>query len=220
MQNTQKIQRAIGECGYFIANGIDASEVLPVASALGTIRVDPRHPHATRDIRPQREDEAAANTLSSRFGLGRFPFHTDTAHWGQPCRYLLLYCKHPGAGQRPTHLQDSRLWPLNHHFKHSIMVDVWKTGHFQPHLCTVAKLRADFMTVRFDTACMRPMTGSATHLRSFLNRCIENSPCIDIQWAAGTILVLDNHRMLHARGAAKEIDQDRVIQRVLIGGDE
>src|SRR6185436_2134964 len=32
------------------------------------------------------------NTYSGIFGLGRFPFHTDLAHWPVPPRYLVLRC--------------------------------------------------------------------------------------------------------------------------------
>jgi len=33
-----------------------------------------------------------AGSLSSYFGLGPLPLHTDTAHWNVPCRYLALAC--------------------------------------------------------------------------------------------------------------------------------
>ena len=32
------------------------------------------------------------NTYSGLYGLNRFPFHTDLAHWRLPPRYLLLRC--------------------------------------------------------------------------------------------------------------------------------
>lgn len=47
------------------------------------------------------------NTYSGIFGLGRFPFHTDLAHWRRPPRYLMLRCV-KGFDDVPTLLLDGR----------------------------------------------------------------------------------------------------------------
>jgi L-asparagine oxygenase len=172
-------------------------------------------PFAPSVLRP--EMRQIPTSLSSRHGLGEFPFHTDTAHWDVPARYLVLHCENPGRGLRPTLLQDSRNWALNREHKSSVLRDVWKCGYVEPRLCTVGQKIGDRLAVRFDEACMRPLTARAIDLRNRLRSYIEECPKTRIEWAPGDILILDNHRMLHARGTACTPDFDRVIRRALLG---
>ena len=55
-----------------------------LAEGFGRIAVEPRDPRPVRDISPNSEADTRQNTLSSRYGFGAFPFHTDTAYWRQP----------------------------------------------------------------------------------------------------------------------------------------
>src|SRR5258708_33000235 len=105
----------------------------------GPIRVDRRSPEPVRDIRPQPVHSAKQNTLSSRYGTDAFPFHTDTAHWDQPARYLVLYCVNPGEGNRATLLQDSRVWQHDDAQKDRACRALWKNGHVRPRLCMLAE---------------------------------------------------------------------------------
>jgi len=63
---------------------------------------------------------------------------------------------------------------------------------------------------------MNPMTANARRLKNNLDGCIGRSPVVDINWSEGSLLVIDNHRMLHARGKAIRNDPDRVLKRILI----
>jgi L-asparagine oxygenase len=197
--------------------GVCPEDIHHIGESFGEIRVDPRSPQAVRDIRPQTLDEAKPNTLSSRYGVGSFPFHTDVAHWEDPARFLLLYCEQPGSGARPTHLQDTLAWGLSSDDRKATLTEVWKTGHLHPHLCTVCNVRDDRFAWRFDEGCMQPMTAGAKELRNALIDQIQGSQVIDVCWTAGSMLIIDNHRMLHARGRARRLDRDRVIKRILIG---
>src|SRR5262249_9326729 len=119
----------IDEQGYFILDGVDSEFLLDLAQTLGQIRVENRSPEPIRDIRPQSIAEAKENPLSSRFGTGPFPFHTDVAYWEKPARFVVLYCHNPGGGSRPTHLQDSHSWELGTEARQFAMSEVWKVGH-------------------------------------------------------------------------------------------
>ncbi len=120
--------------GYFFVHEVCLREIPEVVTSLGDIRVDLRSPEPIRTIRPQPMNEAKANTLSSRYGMGSFPFHTDVAHWSEPAHFVLLYCEHPGSGARPTHLQDYQVWNLESEVKRAALREVWKTGTFRPQL--------------------------------------------------------------------------------------
>src|ERR1700720_1820892 len=96
----QKLIQDLEEKGYHISQKCPSDELLDLIAPLGKIVVDPRNPSPIREIQPQTLEDATPNTLSSRFGLGQFPFHTDTAHWKIPARYLVLYCVCRGRGGR------------------------------------------------------------------------------------------------------------------------
>ena len=188
-----------------------------IGESLGEVRMDLRSPEPIRDIRPQLIAEAKPNTLSSRYGMEMFPFHTDVAHWQTPARYVILYCEDPGSGDRPTLLQDTRKWDIRESEQRAFLREVWKTGHVRPYLCTVGKLIGERLALRYDDGCMRPMTRAAYKLQEQIINYIETCPVTSVHWTPGKMLVMDNHRIVHARGKAHCSDRDRIIKRILIG---
>jgi alpha-ketoglutarate-dependent taurine dioxygenase len=48
-------------------------------------------------------------------------------------------------------------------------------------------------------------------------RKIEASSPVEITWKKGQILIVNNHRVLHARGRSNVADPDRLLKRVLVG---
>lgn len=204
--------------GFAFERGVKESDLLEAVQPLGNIRVDPRSPVPVRDIRPQAPNSAKANTLSSRYGTDAFPFHTDTAHWDQPARYLVLFCVDPGEGKRDTLLQDSRAWQLEDDEIDLACRALWKTGHVRPRLCMLAQRTADGPAMRYDRDCMRPMTREARELEALIQRRINISEATRISWEPGCLLIIDNWRMVHARGESKRPDANRVLKRILIGG--
>ncbi|UTD28991.1 hypothetical protein DB459_20920 [Bradyrhizobium sp. WD16] len=205
--------------GFVFARGVHETDLIDIVRHLGNVRVDPRSPIAVRDIRPQPLSSAKANTLSSRYGTDAFPFHTDTAHWDRPARYLALFCVDPGEGARATLLQDSRAWQLQDGEIELACRALWKTGHVRPRLCMLAERSADGIAIRYDKDCMRPMTKEARELEALVEQRINRSEMTRVPWEPECLLVIDNRRMVHARGASKRPDANRVLKRILIGGE-
>lgn len=203
--------------GFCTAHGIRDTDLLRLIEPLGRIRVDPRNPEPVRDIQPQQAGGAKPNTLSSRYGTGGFPFHTDTAHWERPARYLLLYCVSPGEGIRPTRLQDSRAWQLTAQEMDLACRALWAVGHRRVRLAHLAVRARDRLSLRYDMDCMRPMTTEATELKALLQHRIETTAETRITWEPTTLLAIDNHRIVHARGEAQRPDANRLLKRILIG---
>ncbi|UPK28053.1 hypothetical protein [Bradyrhizobium sp. 195] len=204
--------------GFAWARGVHETDLLETVQHLGNVRVDPRSPISVRDIRPQPPSSAKENTLSSRYGTNAFPFHTDSAHWDQPARYLVLFCVDPGEGERATLLQDSRAWQLRDDEIELACRALWRTGHVRPRLCTLAERSAEGMEVRYDNDCMRPMTREAWELGALVEERINRSEKTHVSWEPECLLVIDNRRMIHARGTSKRPDANRVLKRILIGG--
>lgn len=206
--------------GFSLTHRVCENDLLDILKPLGNVRVDPRSPEAVRVIRPQPFSSAKENTLSSRYGTAAFPFHTDTAHWAHPAQYLVLFCVNPGEGQRPTLIQDSRNWPLGPAEYELACKALWRTGHLQPKLCTLAEpTSSSTMAVRYDRDCMRPMTAEARRLEGLLDVWISCASTVEITWEPQSLLVLNNRRMVHARGISKRTDTNRLHKRILIGGD-
>lgn len=107
-----KLQEQIRDQGYVFVPDTKLTEATAIARSLGEITTDRRSPDPYRAISPQTLEVAKANTLSRRYGMESFPFHTDVAHWNQPADFVFLYCESPGSGNRPTELIDTRQWHI------------------------------------------------------------------------------------------------------------
>jgi len=206
--------------GYCRLSGVTDGDLLPLAENLGLVTVDRRHPVPVRHIRPQDASTANPNTLSSRFGLGRFPFHTDAAHWRTPPRYVLLHCMSTGSGGRPTLLVDTAAFDLPARTLGLFRRAVWKTAHRAPFLCAVLADDLPPARWRYDLGCMSPWSPAAREASELMCACIDDTSPLVFEWTAGDLLVIDNWRMLHARGVAAARDCDRLICRVLVGGSQ
>lgn len=211
------IQQRLQNLGYALVPHIHHKDLESIARSLGPIEVDPRNPEKIREIRPEPRLSANPNTLSSRHGTGRFPFHTDCAHWKQPARYLLLYCVNPGSGHRPTIFLDTREWDWSVPQVGALCNEVWKRALKEPRLCTVAERTNHSLSIRFDEACMEPVTTGAKSLLTAIREKIEKSKTSSISWQPGDLLLLDNYRMLHSRGESNRPDPNRLLMRILVG---
>lgn len=211
---------ALRDQGYAFISRIRLEDALAAVQGLGPITVDQRSPEPIRRISPQPIESAKTNTLSSRYGCGRFPFHTDAAHWEHPPDFVCLYCECPGSGDRPTELIDTSAWQMKFQLRVSLLSDIWKTGLQRPWLCTVGSEKDGDMRIRYDVGCMKPCGTAATKTQIEIERLIVASSRIAITWCSNSLLVINNFRMLHARGSSSRPDTDRVLCRTLIGGQQ
>lgn len=190
-------------------------QLLALANGLGT-------PAATRSggnlcdtLLPTEADAARPRSLSKVHAVGEFPLHNDTAHWLTPCHYVMLACVSPGSGSRPTLLLDTRRLPLNGHqilLLRSTPLRV--TNGRNSFFSTILSKARPF--VRFDPGCMTATTTNGAKALAVLAR--QNWPDYieTVQWKTGTVLVMDNWRMLHGRGHADGPDSDRTLLRISI----
>jgi hypothetical protein len=136
---TSDVVTALARDGYFYGGCELASdnELLAFVSSFGVPVRELRDGTVVKEISPTSSERAAGNTLSSRHGLGAFPFHTDAAYWKEPARWLVLWCVSPGAGSRATFLSDAQGWALSEHERHVLRNEIWVVRHVRdPFLCT------------------------------------------------------------------------------------
>lgn len=168
---------------------------------------------------PRVQDQATPNTYSGNFGHGVFPFHTDLAHWRMPPRYLMLRCI-VGFAEVPTLLLDGR------QLVESVGLQELRRAIVRPRrrvkgelpLLKLCQDRNGEDTIRWDSLFLVPASGAAKHAMALFRDAIaEASPLSFGLTEPADTLVIDNWRMLHARGAIREGCAGRLIERVYLG---
>lgn len=162
--------------------------------------------------------EAAPNSYSGIYGLNRFPFHSDLAHWRTPPRYLLLRCV-TGYADIPTLLIDG------HDLIDGVTLDLLGRAIFKPRrprdgsvsLLRLCEPIEDDIRIRWDEVFLKPASkiGEVADLRvrEWLSKCKPTA--LSLTEPHDTLLI-DNWRMLHARSSILPGRENRVIERVYL----
>jgi len=189
--------------------------LLALARGLGEPRSDAPNRPLVRVLRPSEARYARPNTLSARFGEGPFPLHTEAAYWKTPPRYLILACAHPGAGGRPTLLLDLRAAVARRPtLEEGLRRARWLVDA-RPRFFAHAIASGDG-ALRFDAECMLPCDGHAETVAHELRETLDAVPPFAMEWRPRDVLVIDNWRLAHGRGASAVSDPTRVLARVLV----
>ncbi len=206
----------IKRCGYsFLPAYLPDTDSVALATALGAPLV-PWEGGLVQQLTPRAT--ATPNTYGGIYGLDRFPFHTDLAHWRQPPRYLLLRCL-KGYADIPTLLIDGRAifggGTLN-----SMTRAIVKPR--RPQNGTVPLLRlceqvGDDHRFRWDevflVAASRTANAAIEKVKSLLS---ATAPLSIALAGVGDTLIIDNWRMLHARSPIVAGREDRTIERIYL----
>ena len=198
--------------GWASAQG-SLDQVQAGAGLLGLTQVPIRRGGpAVVTLRPQERGDAPPNSLSALYGTGEQPLHTDGAHLEQPPDLLFLACQ--GTSTTPTRLwraagrEPGKLARRPEYLKHGIFLVHGGGGEesfFSP---------AAYATVRFryDPGCMTPCDARARQVVQYVERALKRA--VEHAWnRPGTVLVIDNRRVLHARASAAD-EPEREIQRI------
>jgi alpha-ketoglutarate-dependent taurine dioxygenase len=161
-------------------------------------------------LRAMSKEQAHPRSLSAQYGYEPFPFHTDGAHQQTPPDFMLLAARQDDAGESPTHLK--RLWvpppPADD--------DDMRRGVFR-----VDAGRRTFYTtcqsvdgrIRFDPGCMAPIDPRSRRLADAI---LAGEPDYSHGWTrSGEILIVDNTRVMHARGRVGDFSR-RALYRLLL----
>ncbi|MER9039245.1 TauD/TfdA family dioxygenase [Mesorhizobium sp. M0924] len=159
------------------------------------------------------------NTYSGIFGLGRFPLHTDLAHWLRPPPYLLLRCVR-GFDDVPTLLVDGRS------IVEAVTIDIVQRAVVRPRRPQSGEMRLLRLwetsgtghLLRWDEIFLKPASPvgevAFRKIREHLERVV---PVPVALVDPGDTLIVDNWRMLHGRPAISAGRQDRRLERVYLG---
>lgn len=158
-------------------------------------------------LRPVDAGEAKSNSLSSRYGRGAQPLHTDGAHLLEPPDLVLLAAETTSA--IPTLLWKRKII----HFQNRVSTDM-RHGVFLVHngsesfFCTAQSRRG----LRYDPGCMTPCDERSRRTAAFMADALQSA--VEHHWdEPGKLLLVNNREVLHARAAADD-EPDRELTRV------
>jgi alpha-ketoglutarate-dependent taurine dioxygenase len=165
--------------------------------------------HAVAELRPKDQQNASARSLSASYGVGAQPLHTDGAHLTHPPDLLVLCASYPN--ETPTLLWNrtsnptSQLWRWNHLNDGIFLVNNGRDSFF-----TTAAMAAG---IRYDPGCMVACDQRARKLARFFETAIEEAQ--HHYWTTiDQVLLIHNHKTLHARAAVSDTDRSRLLHRI------
>ena len=202
------VERALKD-GWAVEDG-DLGSIDYQATSLGWEVLPSRKAGPLAEVlKPTAASDAPTKSLSAKYGTGDQPLHTDGAHHVRTPDVILLSAE--GSSDVPT-----LLWRFStgrvpngvlRCLRHGLFtVRSGKDGFLAPAL--------EGIHLRFDPGCMDPSDQRARRVMAFFDSARESAERHD--WTtSGTVLAIDNRRVLHARASA-EGEPDRAMQRVTL----
>lgn len=186
----------------FVEVAMSKTAATALACSLGTLDTA-----GWTTLRPQTSIEARANTLSSRYGLGEFPWHTDGAIARNPPRWVFLRSANDS-------LTDTELLDVLLHDRLASALCATTLRVMDPagrqRLLRAGLRREGSVRYRWDPRSCEPL--KRVGRESVPPLIAAAGPDHRVRWRAGRTLVVDNWRMLHRRPAV--VDASRRLERL------
>ena len=173
---------------------------------------------AVHNLTPVATEKSTPNTYSGIYGLERFPFHTDFAHWRYPPRYLMLRCV-VGFEEVPTLLIDSsQLVPqIGKSSLSRALVRPRRPVRGKLPLLRLYQTIGCHSLLRWDEMFFCPASAIGKAGMQALRAAIARENPISVALARrGDTLILDNWRLLHSRSAIPRGCEDRLLERAYL----
>lgn len=156
------------------------------------------------------EDLARSNSLSSGFGLGRFPFHTDQASKEVPPRYIILFAP-PWRTAGTTVLDPFELPYIDEYVARRALFRSIIGGKSAYTRFMEGNGGNSFF--RFNMQTMDPVNEEARTISEILP--FHTRKAVKIDWKKCKLLIVDNHRLVHGRTDATP-NKREYIRRITI----
>lgn len=213
----EAIQEAIGNDGWWI--GKYTGPLMQLAQLLGEpvpARID--GPLLDKLVVRQ-PSEAHRNSLSSRYGTGAFPLHTDGAHHAVVPKYVILRMTSERESSRGTVLMDFRN-SLDPHQAGVLSHEPWivRTGR-RAFLSSIL----DGKSLRFDFDIMVPALPGSARAPGIVRAVAASARSTVLKWTQHLTVIIDNHRVVHGReSVTPELleTEERQLERILVREDE
>ncbi|MBS0174765.1 MAG: TauD/TfdA family dioxygenase [Nitrospira sp.] len=208
----------INKQGWAVLQGITTTaEMQRFAESLGSVLRAPSG-EVVKVLKPRVAHESPRCSLSGRYGNDGFPFHTDTAFWALPCRFIVM--RVVGDTRRNTLLLDfDALWAgFDSVARHDAVTSIWRTPRETGGIyCSLRFSVGGSQGWRYDADIMRPVNQAAVRTKYVLEAALRApTTAVPVKWAETDCLVVDNWRCLHARSARPDQEQERNLFRIYV----
>lgn len=207
--------------GYIFIEGYEPGRPsLEVAPMFGEVLSVWDDDDPVQNLVPIEKSAAAPNTYSGIFGRGRFPFHTDLAHWRNPPRYLMLRCV-KGYSDVPTLVIDGNelVVAISSNRLNRALVKPRRPQNGRYSLLTLREPEGDRPAlIRWDEVYLQPASKLGEEaMVEMLAEIARREPQSRALAQEGDTMIIDNWRMLHARAPVPTGREDRRIERTYLG---
>ena len=196
------------DCGPFTDETL-----LAISSEFG--RVVPGARGETVQSLPARDvGSGPIGSFSYTVGYGAFPWHTDTAYWETPARYLLLASdKESACATLYQDLNVIRQSIPDYDYLMSRAVYLLDVKGKKRYLSPVFE-DGEKRGVRLDFHIYQTANKEALLLNEMIEKELKNN-YHRFEWTGFNAVILDNWRMIHAREDARD-DKKRFLKRIYI----
>lgn len=194
-------------------DGYKDSDLIGIASGFGKVVPGARN-ELVQYLPARDKGNGPVGSFSYTVGYGSFPWHTDTAYWDIPARYLLLASEtdSPCATlyQSFEALRD-KIPDFDYLLNRAVfLLDVPGQKRY---LSPIFKCGSE-TGYRLDFHIYRPANSEAENLMKDTIRELDSHFHRHI-WTGHSAVIIDNWRMIHAREEASN-DKNRVLKRIYI----
>jgi hypothetical protein len=220
------IKSHIAEAGFiFIENFCPHKNLNDIAAFLGNV-VDLENPilrlnkTTIHSLAPRHGSDANHHSYSGCYGLGRFPPHTDLAHWAIPPRYLILRCS-VGTADVATQIYAPEI--LRAVFDPDLAQRALFRTKRPDQRGKVAILKMaldqDPLAFRWDSVFLSPLNSAARlatqHFSDIDEMRVLTCTKVFLKNKNDT-LIIDNWHCMHGRSPVPRTSKDRSIDRVYL----
>jgi hypothetical protein len=187
----------------------------PVASRFGGPLLD--------KLSPRSRMEARANTMSSRFGLGALPYHTDAPYFRTPPRFVFLRLAEGASSETSTTLISAQSLGFSRSDLNLLSREIWVVGQNAKrfYASILSQCRGKEQFFRYDPCCMRPLIISTNSSQHIIKSRLDTAVPHNVHWTPGKAIIFDNWNVMHARQIVTSEDQClRALERVMVSSSD
>ena len=201
--------------GILIVEGIKSpDELITLAKSFG--RITP-HPNGEDLVvlKASNGEKSLTGTFSYTFGLNAFPFHTDTAFWTLPVRYVVMgmFAQNKSTTNYISISDIAKCISfdlLSEARKSIYLVETFEGSRYM----SPAFERKGKWGFRFDPNIMTPVNDHAKKFHVELTKAIESVEFKKVNWTGNKAVIFDNWNYLHGRSAVN--GENREIYRIYL----
>lgn len=201
--------------GIMIVEGVSSvEELVDLAESLGNILLHPNGERVAK-LKANCGSNSLHGTFSKNYGFEAFPFHTDTAFWGLPVRFVVMgmFGSSKSTTNYVTFNDIQKVVSFN--FFEMANRSIYLIETFEGAKYTSPVFHSDEnYGYRFDPNIMSPVNRDAKIFHEEMLLAIDKIEPRKVSWSGNKAVILDNWQYLHNRSAVNE--ESREILRLYI----